>query len=292
MSDRDSLHRFLFEHAGVRGQLVQLDASWRAVLDAHPYPAPVRSQLGQALAAVLLLTSTLKFEGSLILQAQGEGPLRTLVTQATHQRTVRGLARWHGPVPDGRSADLEQVFGSGRLVLTLEPRRGEPYQGIVPLQGSNLAAAIEAYFNASEQLPTRLWLAANDERGAGMLIQRLPAQQGSDEDWARIGLLAGTLTERELLTLSAKELLYRLFNEERVRLFESEPVAFRCGCSLERIQDTLRALGRAEVESILEEQGAVDVDCEFCNRHYHLDRIDALQIFADALPHGPSTTRH
>jgi molecular chaperone Hsp33 len=261
------------------------------VLDAHPYPPPVARQLGEALAAVLLLTATLKFEGSLILQAQGEGPLRTLVTQATHKRTVRGLARWDGRVPDAVTG-LEPVFGAGRLVLTLEPKRGERYQGIVPLEGPSLAGALEAYFNASEQLPTRLWLAAGEERAAGMLIQRLPARQGADEDWGRIGLLADTVGRRELLDLAAAELLVRLFNEERVRLLESEPVAFRCGCSLERIRDTLRALGRAEVESILEERGSVEVDCEFCNRHYHLDRIDALQLFADTLPHGPSVTRH
>jgi molecular chaperone Hsp33 len=291
VSDRDSLHRFLFESAGVRGQLVRLDASWRAVLDAHPYPPPVGRQLGEAMASVLLLTSTLKFKGSLILQAHGDGPLRTLVAQATHRRTVRGLARWEGGVP-GEAAGLEAVFGAGRLALTLEPQRGERYQGIVPLEGRNLAAAIEAYFNASEQLPTRLWLAADGERAAGMLIQRLPGVHGSDEDWGRIGLLAGTVSERELLRLPAAEMLFRLFNEERLRLFESEPVAFRCGCSLERIQDTLRALGRAEVESILRERGSVEVDCEFCNRHYHLDRIDALQLFADTLPHDPSATRH
>jgi molecular chaperone Hsp33 len=289
MSDPDSLHRFLFEHAGVRGQLVHLDASWQAVLDAHPYPAPVRRQLGAALAAVVLLTSTLKFEGSLILQVQGDGPLRTLVAQANEQCQVRGLARWDADVPGG---DLEQVFGNGRLVLTLEPKRGENYQGIVPLQGADLASALEGYFNASEQLPTKLWLAADEQRAAGMLIQRLPAHPGPDEDWDRIGLLAGTVKQQELLRLPTQELLYRLFNEETVRLFDSEPVAFRCGCSLERIEDTLRALGRAEVESILDERGAVDVNCEFCNRRYHLDRIDALKLFGTIPHHGVSETRH
>jgi molecular chaperone Hsp33 len=289
MSDPDSLHRFLFERTGVRGELVYLDATWRAVLDIHPYPPSVRRHLGEALAAVLLITSTLKFEGSLIMQIQGSGPLRTLVAQATNRRTVRGLAHWDGQVPDG---DLEAVFGEGRLVLTIEPVGGERYQGIVPLQGQDIAAALEAYFNSSEQLATRLWLAAGEERTAGLLLQRLPAEHGSDEDWGRIGLLAQTLTKPELIELPAAELLYRLFNEETVRLFESEPVAFRCGCSLRRIEDTLRALGREEVESLIEEQGAVEVTCEFCNRLYRLDRIDALKLFSEALPNEAPGTRH
>jgi len=288
-ADADSLHRFLFEHAGVRGELVYLDATWRAVLDIHPYPEPVRRQLGEALAAVLLLASTIKFEGSLILQVQGTGPLRTLVAQATHRRTVRGLARWDGLVPDGT---LPRVFGDGHLVLALEPVGGERYQGIVPLDGRDLSTAIESYFGASEQLATRLWLTATEGRSAGLLLQRLPAERGSDDDWERIGLLARTLTPAELLDLPADELLYRLFNEETVRLFESEPVAFRCGCSLQRIQDTLRALGRSEVESIVDEQGTVEVDCEFCNRHYHLDRVDALKLFSDLPPHEAPATRH
>jgi molecular chaperone Hsp33 len=289
MPDPDSLHRFLFERAGVRGELVYLDASWQAVLDTHPYPGPVRRQLGESLVAVLLLASTMKFDGSLILQIRGTGPLRTLVSQATHRRTVRGLARWEGQVPDTRLGD---IFGEGHLVLTLEPLRGERYQGIVPLTGSDLSTALEGYFNSSEQLPTRLWLSADGQRAAGLLLQRVPGEVGSEEDWTRIGLLADTLTEQELKALPAVDLLHRLFNEETVRLFESEPVAFRCGCSLQRIEDTLRALGQAEVESILEERGAVDVDCEFCNRHYRLDPVDALKLFADNLPHGAPATRH
>jgi molecular chaperone Hsp33 len=286
----DSLHRFLFEQAGVRGELVYLDASWRAVLDIHPYPDSVRNQLGEALSAVLLLAGTIKFEGSLILQAQGDGPLRTLVAQATDRRTVRGLARWDGEVPE--TAGLNDVFGEGKLVLTILPNGGERYQGIVPLEGSSLAAALETYFSASEQLDTRLWLTANAQRAAGLLLQRLPAEQGSDEDWERIALLAQTVSTGELLDLTAERLLYRLFHEETVRLFDSEPVAFRCSCSRQRIQDTLRALGAQEVASILQDEGAIEVDCEFCNRHYHLDRVDALKLFAPGVPHAAPPIQH
>lgn len=287
--DPDSLHRFLFEEAGARGELIYLDATWRAVLDIQDYPPPVRRQLGEAMAAVLLLASTIKMEGSLILQAQGTGPLHTLVAQATHQRTVRGLARWEGEVPDG---DLPAAFGQGQLALTIDPSGGKRYQGIIPLEGKNLSAALEGYFAASEQLPTRLWLAAGDLRSAGMLLQRLPSEGGAAEDWERIGMLAQTLTRRELLELPAAQLLYRLFNEERVRLFESEPVAFRCTCSRQRVEDTLRALGRTEVEETLAEQGAIEVDCEFCNRSYRFDRVDALKLFAEGLHHEAPASHH
>jgi molecular chaperone Hsp33 len=286
----DSLHRFLFERAGVRGELVYLDASWRAVLDIHAYPDPVRQQLGKALAAVLLLTGTIKFEGSLILQAQGDGPLRTLVAQATHRRTIRGLARWNGAVPD--TAGLADIFGDGSIAITIEPLGGERYQGIVPLEGADLAAALETYFSSSEQLDTRLWLTATEQRATGLLLQRLPAEGGTEEDWERISLLAQTVTVDELVSLPAEELLYRLFNEETVRLFESEPVAFRCTCSRQRIEDTLRAMGEAEIESIVEEHGAIEVDCEFCNRHYHLDRVDALKLFAASVPHEAPPSQH
>lgn len=289
MTDNDRLYRFLLDGTGVRGELVYLDAAWRAVLDIHDYPDPVRRQLGEALAAVQLLASTLKFEGSLILQVQGNGPLRTLVAQATHRHTVRGLARWEGTVPDGPIAD---VFGEGRLVLTMEPLSGEHYQGIVPLEGENLAQALEAYFGASEQLPTRLWLTASAQRAAGLMLQRMPTQTGTDEDWNRLGHLASTVTKSELTDLPAPKLLYRLFNEERVRVFEPDPVAFRCGCSRGRVEDTLRALGRSEVEDILAEQGAVEIDCEFCNRQYRLDPVDAYRLFSDAVPHQAPASMH
>ncbi|MBN2885449.1 MAG: Hsp33 family molecular chaperone HslO [Chromatiaceae bacterium] len=291
MSDRDSLWRFLFESTGIRGNLVHLDASWRAVLDTHAYPESVRALLGEALAGVSLLTATLKFEGSLILQVQGRGPLRTLVAQATSARTLRGLARWNEgqAVPSG--GPLRERFGEGQLVLTIETAQSEPYQGIVALEGEHLAEAIERYFSDSEQLPTRLWLAANGERAAGLLLQRLPGAHTEDEDWARVGHLAATLSTSELLSLPADALLHRLFHEEAVRLFEPEPLAFRCGCSRARIEDTARLLGAEEIEAIIAEEGELRVTCEFCNRDYRFDPVDARAIFA-TLPHPPSDARH
>ncbi|NEX22531.1 Hsp33 family molecular chaperone HslO [Thiorhodococcus mannitoliphagus] len=289
MKDADTLSRFLFEHAGIRGNLIHLDASWRAVLDAHTYPAAVQEPLGQALAAVSLLAATIKFEGSLILQVQSAGPIRTLVAQATNARTLRGLARWQGEVPEQGS--LDERFGEGRLVLTVQRQNADPYQGVVPLEGADLADAIEAYFKESEQLKTRLWLTANGEHAAGLLLQKMPNEDAEDEDWERVEMLADTLTTGELRDLPTQELLYRLFNEETVKLFEPEPMSFRCGCSRSRIEDTVKMLSEAEVDSILAEQGAIEVTCEFCNREYRFDSVDTRQLFASPTRHEPPQTR-
>ncbi|MCU0767297.1 MAG: Hsp33 family molecular chaperone HslO [Gammaproteobacteria bacterium] len=279
MADSDGLRRFVFEGAGVRGALVHLDASWQAVLDRHPYPPAVQRPLGQVLAAAVLLSSTIKFEGTLILQVEAEGPVRTLVAQATDRRTLRGLARWEGEVPDG--GGLAETFGAGRLVLTASAPGGDRYQGVVALEGATLAGALEAYFAQSEQLPTRLWLAVDGPRAAGLLLQRLPGPTDDEDAWRRTAMLADTLRDAELLKLGTKDLLRRLFHEETVRLFEAEPVAFRCGCSRERVDGLLRALGREEVDEVLTAQGAIEVTCEFCNRVYRLDRVDAELLFRE-----------
>lgn len=291
MTDHDALHRFLFPKAGIRGELVHLQAAWRAVLERHPYPPVVREQLGQGLAAALLLAATIKFEGSLIIQAQGQGPIKTLVAQATHERTVRGLAHWEGRVE--RSGDLQTLFGPGRLVMTiLNEAARQPYQGITDLQGGNLAQALEHYFSRSEQLRTRLWLAADGDRAAGLFLQELPSRHEDEEHWNRLGMLAGTVTEGELLSLDARALLRRLFHEEDLRLLDADPVSFRCACSREIIERTLVALGRQEVEDIIAEQGAVEVNCEFCNRHYRFDSVDVQRLFIEGQSFPPSRTRH
>jgi molecular chaperone Hsp33 len=259
---------------------VSLDVSWRAILELGRYPAPVRAQLGQALAATALLSATVKFQGSMILQIRSSGPLRTLVAQATDQRQLRGLARWEGEVPD---ATLVSVFGDGYLVLTVEPRNGKRYQGTVALDGNSLADALNNYFIQSEQLATRLWLSADARRASGLLLQALPEPEAQREDWVRLTTLAATASAGELVTLPTEGLLYRLFNEEPVRLLDPEPVSFRCTCSRQRVADTLQALGKGETDAIIDEQGSVEVDCEFCNRHYSFDAVDVEQIFASGL---------
>ncbi len=287
----DQMYRFLFESLGVRGELVQLGASWRAVRDNQAYPDIVAGQLGEALAAVMLLSGTIKFQGSLILQIQARGPLRLLVAQATDQRTLRGLARWEGDNLEVVSGEgLAAIYGDGRLVITADAPTGERYQGIVPLDGGDLAEALEGYFAQSEQLPTRLWLACDGEHAAGLFLQRLPGESPDEDGWERVNALAATVREDELLTLSAQDLLHRLFHEELVRLFEPEPVAYRCGCSRERIVDALRGLGRHEVDDLLESEGEIRADCEFCGRHYVFDRVDAMALFGQAQPTGDDTT--
>ncbi len=279
MANHDQLHRFLFEHLDLRGELVQMDASWQAILGQHEYPDNVRAILGQAMAATLILSATIKFDGSLILQAQSDGPITTLVSQATSERTVRGLAHWQGEVPQ---ADLATTFGKGHLAITINGKKADRYQGIVALEGTNLAQALQNYFTASEQLESRFWLFANGTRAAGLFLQQLPSEKDKSGDWERITALADTITEDELLNLSATETLHRLFNEEEVRLFEAEPVAFRCSCSRQKIESSLKSMGQQETNAILEEQGSIHVDCDFCNKSYDFDKIDIEQLFLDA----------
>jgi molecular chaperone Hsp33 len=281
MNNRDNLHRFLFNAGGVRGELIQLDASYRAVLHERNYPQPIAQQLGEALAAVSLLSATIKYQGSLILQTQAQGPLHTLVAQATHGGSIRGLARWH---QESTATAKDALFGDGRLVITLEPDQGEPYQGIVSLRNQSLSESLETYFEQSEQLNTRLWLAANSQTAVGLMLQILPGSDQETSHWKSILTLAQTVTREELLNLDAETLLYRLFNEEGVRMLDSSPISFRCQCNQERIANALRTFERAELEEILREEGQISVDCEFCNRHYAFDRVDLEAMLSDKVP--------
>ncbi len=277
MPSSDTLQRFIFEEAPIRGEIVQLDATWRAVLERRNYPPPLRDLLGEMMVAAALLSATLKFDGSMIMQIQGNGPVRLLVVECTSERTLRALAQWD---KDVQPASLTELLGDGKLVITIDPKHGkERYQGIVSLEGNTIAEVLQHYLIHSEQLDTRLWLAANAHHAAGMLLQRLPNE--SDEDvWPHAVHLGATITQHELLALTAPEIIYRLYHEENVRLFDSEPVSFRCSCSHERVAGVLRMLGHDEVHGILREQGAVSVDCEFCGKHYEIDPIDAEVIFA------------
>ncbi len=286
----DLLQRFLFENADIRGDLVHLDATWQAVLEKHDYAPPVRALLGQAMVAALLLSATLKKQGRLTIQIQGEGPVSFLVVECTSDRTLRGLAHAEDDVT---TTDLRELVGKGRLAITLEPEaEGDRYQSIVELTGATLAEAIENYLDRSEQLDTRLWLAVDASRAAGLLIQKLPesGRLGDRDAWNRIGQLSATITERELLALPAREIIHRLYHEEDVRVFEPEPVCFRCGCSRERVANMLRTLGHEEVRAIVAEEGSVRVTCEFCNHKYEFDAVDSEQLFAaDCQPAAPST---
>lgn len=291
MTASDSLQRFLFEQAAVRGEHVRLDASWRTVLERHDYPPAVRDLLGELMAAAALLSATLKYTGSMILQIQGDGPIRLLVVEATSDRTLRGMAQWK-EIPE--QASTAELIGDGRFVITIDPREdGQRYQGIVSLEGASVSAMLENYLKRSEQLESRLWLAANAERAAGLLLQRLPGDTDEDDDaWGRLTLLGATLKTEELLGLTGRDIIHRLFHEEDLRLFDADTIRFACSCSRERVVAVLRMLGHAEVQSILQEQGNVDVHCEFCNRRFTYDAVDAEQLFAAESGNPASPTRH
>lgn len=293
MQDHDTLRRFIFENAPVRGQVVRLNAAWRAILERRDYPPVVRDTLGEFLAATALLSGTIKFSGKLIMQTQGTGPIHMLVAECTAQRTLRGLAKWRGEVA---AAPLKELTGAGQMVITIDPGEDkERYQGIVALEGDSIAQALGHYLEQSEQLDTQLWLAANEQGAVGLLLQRLPAGEVNaeyDKDlWNRVVQLAATVTQQELLDLGHEELLRRLFHEEDVRVFEAEPMSFRCTCSRDRVRGMLRALGPDEVHDIITEQGRIAVTCEYCNQNYSFDPVDAKEIFAaETSPPVPPTT--
>ena len=289
MTDNDRLYRFIIENTNVRGEMVHLNATWQAILERADYPENIRTILGEAMAACALLSATIKYEGSLILQIRGDGPLHLLVVQATSEGTLRGIARWHGDVPDH---GLKNIFGNGQMVMTIEPPDGDPYQGIIALQGEHLNEAIENYFQQSEQLNTRLWLAADSSVCAGFLLQEMPGDNKNPEDWSHAVHLAATLQKEEILTLDTREVLHRLFHEDDIRLFEPEPVCFRCNCSRERISSVLLSLGPAEVQDILEQNDIIEIDCEFCNAHYEFDRVDVEAIFAASAQPSVPDTKH
>ena len=290
MPDPDTLQRFLFEDNAVRGELVHLDATYRAIRDNHDYPPPVRALLGETLAAAALLSGSIKAHDSLIVQIQASGPVHLAVAQCTSQRSLRGLARWTGAVEPG---GLQTVCGTGTLAITIDPGRGqERYQGLVALSGGSLGQAIETYFDQSEQLPTRLWLACDGERAAGLLVQSLPGQRADPDAWNRIQLLAATVRPRELLDFSLDELRRALFPEEDVRVFDPQRTTYHCTCSRETIGTVLASLGRAELEEALEELGELTVTCEFCNRRYVFDRVDVEAALAGEGTPAGSATRH
>ena len=290
MHDRDTLHRFLFDRFPIRGHLVHLDAAWRALMEHRQYPPVIRETLGEAVVASLLLAATIKFEGVLSLQLQGDGPMHLLLAQCTSGLGVRGLARYREGA--GGAQKINELIGNGNLTVTLETDDGaQRYQGIVPIEGERLADSLQAYFQNSEQLPTRLWLHADVHGASGMLLQKLPgtaslpaADAAEIEDaWRRVQIIAETLTPVELRTLADAEILHRLFNEDDLRLFEPSPVYFRCRCSRERVGGMLQGLGEVETRGVIAERGKVEVHCDFCNRAYVFDAVDVAQLFKTAV---------
>lgn len=304
------LHKFLFEGLPVRGMLVRLTDSWREVLKRREvvgaHPPELRALLGEMAAAAVLMQSNIKFNGALVLQVFGDGPVKLAVAEVQPDLSFRATAKLIGEVPEGAKLEaMLNVHGQGRCAITLDPKDRlpgqQPYQGVVPLHGDHkeplqkLSEVLEHYMLQSEQLDTKMILFANDEIAAGLLIQRLPIQgegnlegQGKrDEDdiglsdaFNRISMLASTLTAEELLGLDADTVLRRLFWEETVRRFEPLAPKFACSCSTGRVGQMLKGLGREEVDSVLAERGNVEIGCEFCGQQYHFDAVDVGELFA------------
>ncbi len=297
MLDSDYTQRFLFDDTDVRGEWVGLERSYVEVLAKHPYPEPVAQLLGELLAAAALLVGTLKFDGLLVLQARSAGAVPLLMVECSSEREVRGIARYHEEqLTPG--ATLAELMPEGVLAMTIDPANGQRYQGIVALDGIDLADSLSNYFASSEQLPTRFWLNADGRRASGMLLQQLPADRIRDGEareasWQHLRTLADTLTAEELLGLNTETLLHRLYHEEQVRLFDPRPIRFHCSCSRERSAKALISLGQHDAEQLFGEQGgSVTIDCQFCNQKYRFDAADVTQLFAGAGIEGPSGTRH
>ena len=310
---RDEVRRFIVENRPVRGHWVRLEGAWRELRAHRDYPQPVRELLGQAVAASVLLAATLKFRGQLTLQLQGNGAVSLLVAQCTHDYRLRAVARFdadavsalsaNGATEDSSGASdgvFRRLVGSeGRIAVTVEAdERNTRYQGIVPLSGDSLAGSLEAYFARSEQLPTRVLLAADGERGAGVLVQKLPEDAATDEEqmreiWEQAERGIERLSTDDLLRRPVEELLGLGFAAHDMRLFRGAPVQFECRCSHGRVTSLLRALGPDEVRDVLREQGSVTVTCEFCHRPYRFDAGDVEALFGDdSTPGGNSSTIH
>jgi len=281
----DSLYRYLFDGVSVRGELVQLSETYQQIISSKEYPAPIQKLLGELLVATSLLTATLKFEGSITVQLQGDGPVKLAVINGDHDQKLRGVARWDGDVPE--AGNIHDLMGKGHMVITITPTKGERYQGVVGLEGDCVATCLEGYFESSEQLKTRIWLRTGDIDGqakaAGMLLQVLPDEQSSDDgDFAHLEQLTDTVKNEELFTLEAQDVLFRLYHQENVQLFEPQTVTFQCGCSRERSASAICSIERAEIDRIVAEEGKVSLHCDYCGTSYDFDNVDVAALFENA----------
>ncbi|MCC6071407.1 Hsp33 family molecular chaperone HslO [Massilia sp. GCM10020059] len=301
--NKDTLQRFIFENAAVRGEFVEISDTWREVQARHSYPPAVKTVLGEMLAAAALLSANLKFNGAIIMQIHGDGPVKLMVVECDSELRLRAtakLAEGAHVADDATLTSLLNATGKGRFVITLDPMDKmpgqQPYQGIVPLDGDDMATVIENYMLRSEQLDTRLWIAADAHVSRGLLLQKLPRHSGKDdqtkqaseaedlETWNRAVMLASTLKQEELLTADIQTLMSRLFWEETIRVFDPAHPRFHCSCTREKVGNMLKMLGTDEVEAALEDLGALEINCDFCGKHYAFDTVDCAQLFATDTP--------
>ena len=285
MPQHDQLHRYLFENFAVRGELVTVSQTLQQILENHTYPQPVKTVLAELLVATSLLTATLKFEGSITVQLQGDGPVRLAVINGDNNQQLRGVARYEGELPsDGK---LQSLIGNGQLIITITPEQGERYQGIIALDADTLAGCLEHYFAQSEQLATKLWIRTGyhqgEPRAAGILLQALPAQsEDHSADFDHLTQLTATIKDEELFGLEAEEILYRLYHQDKVRVFDPQAVEFRCTCSRARCEGALLQIEKEEVLEMVQELGKIDMHCDYCGAQYQFDGIDVETLFSRA----------
>ncbi|MFT5162052.1 MAG: molecular chaperone Hsp33 [Alteromonadaceae bacterium] len=280
---QDQLHRYVFDKRQVRGELVQLNDTLDQVFENHQYPQPVKQLLAELMVATALLTATLKFEGDISVQIQGDGPVAYAVVNANNNLELRGLARLQGEIT---ATDLHSLIGKGHMVITINPKKGERYQGIVPLEGDTLAQCLEGYFRQSEQLTTRLWFATDlsdkHNKASGLFLQVLPVNKAqSQEDFLHLFALSSTVKDQELLELDPTTLLTRLYHEDNPKVFDPQTITFKCGCSREKTTIALRQMTKGELLAQIEQQGPIEVDCQFCKKQYHFNAADVEQLFTE-----------
>ena len=301
----DTLHHFLFDNTPIRGNLVHLNNTYQQVLQHQTLPTVLKHALGELMAASALLSATLKMDGVMVLQLQSKGALKLLVVECSSNLNIRATAKWDETrIDEINASSFFQLVKNGQFIITLDPKEGEAYQGIVPIEGETIAEMLQNYMLRSQQIDTSLWLHCDETSACGMLLQKLPDIGGKpssiatpvlnqDADaWNRMNHLANTVTPDELQNLPAETLLTRLFVEEDVRLFEPKTTQFYCSCNQTNVASMLRMLGEDELNSILVEFGKIEVNCDFCNKHYLFDAVDTAQLLASEAAVGISTATH
>ncbi|ATG76277.1 MULTISPECIES: Hsp33 family molecular chaperone HslO [Pseudoalteromonas] len=278
---QDLLHRYLFNELDVRGELVQIENAYNEMIADHNYPDPVKALLGELLVATCLLTATLKFEGEIAVQLQGDGPVKYAVINGDDKQNMRGIARLQSEIT---GTTVKELIGQGYMVITITPDKGERYQGIVPLEHDTLSKCIESYFEQSEQLKTRLWFATDTSEGSakacGLFLQVLPVdKQKSIEDFAHLEALSNTIKDEELLHLDANTVLTRLYHEDNPRVFEPQAIKFKCGCSRDKTITALVNIGQEELLKDVAEKGTVNINCHYCLKEYVFNEQDIKSIF-------------
>ncbi|MFO9076911.1 Hsp33 family molecular chaperone HslO [Legionella pneumophila serogroup 1] len=279
MKEADTLQRFIFEHANIRGEIVHIEKTFQNIMNQRDYPPMVKNLLGEALVSCLLLASSIKFEGNLSLQFQGDERLSLLLVQCDHNLNIRGFAKCAESL---EIADYATAFLQGRMVITLsQDNQTQAYQSLIPIQSTSMSENLMTYFAQSEQIATRVWLAVNEDMAAGMLLQLMPGQDTIQREqfWEYAVQLGQTVTEDELLTIDNQTLLYRLYHETELRIFESRSTRFQCRCNQDKMKQVITVLGEEEATDLIKEKGKIEITCDFCNQKYTFDSIDVTLLF-------------